>query len=448
MISNCEMKITVAKIHNKNRRPHGGDILWKKIHFRYCFCMFVFAVILPIFAMHSLKYFLPNDLLLVEGQITEISSKLPISAKTDEESIGVIQVETASLADAFSLDLGTTITAEPVAIGEADITFYLCNSLPIKTVSARVMEEKELIPIGYSVGITLDTDGLLVLGTGQVAIDDSETPVVEPAKGVVKVGDLLLEANGVPLINKEAFQKVVLESEGEAIDLLLVRNDVQTRVELQPVYGALEEVYKVGIWVRDSIQGIGTITYYDPKTEGFGALGHGIFDVDTGDLMPMKEGSLIGSNLTEIVRGEKGTPGELTGSVSHNETIGTVEKNTPLGIYGTMDSNLAFGKMPMKVATKQEVELGAATILSNIEGEEIKSYDVEILNLNGTEGKEIKLEVTDEELIAKTGGIVQGMSGSPILQNGKIVGAVTHVFVNEPTRGYGIFIENMLQAAE
>ncbi len=429
---------------------YGGESLWKKINFRYCFCIFVFTIVLPVFTMYTLWNFLPNDLLLIEGQTTEISSKLPISAKAEEveESVSVVQVQTASLADAFSLNLGTTITAEPVGIGETDITFYLCNSLPIKTVSARVMEEKEVIPIGYSVGITLDTDGLLVLGTGQIAIDDSETPIVEPAKGVVKVGDLLLEANGVPLINKEAFQRVVLESGGEPIDILLTRNEVQTRVELQPVYSSLEEVYKVGIWIRDSIQGIGTITYYDPKTEGFGALGHGIFDVDTGDLMPMKEGSLIGSNLTEIVRGEKGVPGELTGSVSHHETIGTVEKNTPLGIYGTMDSGLAFGKMPMKVATKQEVELGHATILSNIEGEEIKSYDVEILNVNGTEGKEIKLQVVDEELIAKTGGIVQGMSGSPILQNGKIVGAVTHVFVNEPTRGYGIFIENMLQAAE
>ncbi|MDD3394665.1 MAG: SpoIVB peptidase [Anaerotignum sp.] len=400
------------------------------------------AVLIPTLLWCSVSWLLPNDLTLVEGEKTEIATQLPISART-EKSIEVLGITTKPLADAFHLELGSSIMADPIQAGTAKVTFYLCNAVPIKTIDATVIPKTTLVPVGRTVGVSLDTKGLLVLGIGSVNMEDNDT--VEPCKGVLKTGDLLLEANGQKLINKETFMDVVTQSNGEKIDVLLERKGEQKHIRLTPVYSQTEHAFKLGVWVRDSIQGIGTITFYDPKTNKFGALGHGVYDVDTAELMIIKNGTIIPSQLTDIVKGKKGEPGELTGIIQRDTTLGEVSKNTEVGIYGTLNQTRDYSGTALPIGLKQEVKIGKAEILTNIEGEEVGKYEIEIESFAKGSGKDMMIHVTDKRLLEKTGGIVQGMSGSPIIQNGQLIGAVTHVLVNDPERGYGTFIETMLE---
>ncbi|KAF5054723.1 SpoIVB peptidase [Anaerotignum sp.] len=401
----------------------------------------VAAVLIPTLLWCSVSWLLPNNLTLLEGERTEIATQLPISAKT-EESVGVLGVTTKPLADAFHLSLGSSILANPIQAGTTKVTFYLCNAVPIKTIDATVIPKTMLVPVGRTVGVSLDTKGLLVLGTGEVSVNGNETK--EPCRGLLKSGDLLLKANGRELINKETFIDVVSKSNGAKIDVLLERKGEQKHTSLSPVYSQTEQAFKLGVWVRDSIQGIGTITFYDPKSNQFGALGHGVFDVDTGGLMIIKKGTIISSELTDIVKGKKGEPGELTGIIERDKELGTVRKNTEVGIYGTLNQPDEFSGTALPIGLKQEVKLGKAEILSNIEGVDVLRYEIEIESIGKGSGKDMMIRVTDKRLLEKTGGIVQGMSGSPIIQNGQLIGAVTHVLVNSPEQGYGTFIESML----
>ncbi len=320
------------------------------------------------------------------------------------------------------------------------VLILLCVPQP-----ALAAETQKLIPAGKTVGVTMDTKGLLVLATGAVNGEGNE--VQEPSKGILEEGDLILKANGKEMENKEAFQQAVQNSNGEKMKLLLERNGKRKNVEITPVFNAAEQTYQIGAWIRDSIQGIGTVTYYDPTDGDFGALGHGVYDVDTGELMALREGRLVASEVTEIVKGKKGAAGELTGKVILEEKLGEIEKNTPVGIYGKAKET-AFEGQPLPVAATEEIRKGKAWLFSDLEGGEVKAYGLEIENIRKNErrnGKDMTIRITDERLLRMTGGIVQGMSGSPIVQDGRIVGAVTHVMVNDPTKGYGIFIENMLE---
>ena len=305
-------------------------------------------------------------------------------------------------------------------------------------------EVQELIPAGKTVGVTLDTAGLLVLGTGSI---NGEGPVV--SKKEIQAGDRILKADGKEVENKEVFQQMIENSGGNPMTLLLERDGRQKTVCVTPVFSAADNAYKIGIWVRDSIQGIGTLTFFDPKTKRFGALGHGVYDVDTGQLMTIREGALAKAELTEIIKGEKGEAGELIGTVDLQTKIARVEQNTEAGIFGSIGSAL-FEGMALQVAKLEEIRKGDAVILSDLEGDGVKEYAIVIENIRRNHGgnhKDLTIRITDERLLGLTGGIVQGMSGSPIIQDGKLVGAVTYVLVNDPTRGYGIFIENMLEAA-
>ena len=415
--------------------------MWLKKEKKRRFFVPVAAVLIPTLLWCSVSWLLPNDLTLIEGEKTEIATQLPISAKT-EESINVLGVTTKPLADAFHLELGSSIMADPIQVGTTKVTFYLCNALPIKTIDATVIPKTTLVPVGRTVGVSLDTKGLLVLGTGQVCVEDNDT--VEPCKGILKTGDLLLKANGRDLINKETFIDVVTESNGETIEVLLERRGNQKQVTLTPVYSQAEQAFKLGIWVRDSIQGIGTVTFYDPKSNEFGALGHGVYDVDTGELMIIKKGKIIPSQLTDIIKGAKGEPGELAGIIQRGQSLGEVRKNTEVGIYGTLEQPYEFEGTALPIGLKQEIKIGKAEILSNIEGESVEKYEIEIESIGKGSGKDMMIRITDKRLLEKTGGIVQGMSGSPIIQNEQLIGAVTHVLVNDPERGYGTFIETML----
>ena len=414
---------------------------WKKT---WKFCALGTAVALTCIWC-SIRFLLPNDMTLMEGYTTAYRLQLPVTVKT-EESVDVLGVTAKPTADNLHLDLGTEVTAEALTEGSAEVKFYLFDTVPVKTVAANVLPNTRLIPCGQTVGVQMDTDGLLVLGTGYV--EDANGNKTEPCKGILKTGDLIQSVNGETMKNKENFLSAIDQQNGASVEIAFVRDGKESVAEVTPVYSPADQAYKIGIWIRDSIQGIGTVTFYDAETNHFAALGHGVYDVDTGELMSIKQGNITASELTEIVKGEKGEPGQLIGRIESEQILGEIEKNTPIGIYGTAEE-AAFAGESYPIALQSEIKEGPAQILSSITGGEPVAYDVEIeqvMYYGKDQNKGMVIHVTDPALLAQTGGIVQGMSGSPILQDGKIVGAVTHVFVQDPTRGYGIFIENMLEA--
>lgn len=313
-----------------------------------------------------------------------------------------------------------------------------------------MVEGQRLIPAGVPVGIYIKTEGILVIAESDFeGLDRSRK---EPARYLLRAGDYILKVDGVELEGKKQFTEQVAASEGKELCLTICRDGQTFDVTVTPQQNT-EGVYKLGIWIRDNAQGVGTMTYLDEKN-GFGALGHGINDTDTADLMEVQSGSLYKTKIVNIRKGISGTPGELTGVIDYKKEnrIGAISINSVEGIFGTLSQEEAdeIQGEALPVGLKQEVKKGEAQILSCLEEDgapqlytiEIKALHLDHDNIN----RGIEIQVTDERLLEKTGGIVQGMSGSPILQNGKIIGAVTHVFVNDPTRGYGIFIENMLQA--
>ena len=305
----------------------------------------------------------------------------------------------------------------------------------LQVVSAAQM----LVPVGKTVGVTMNTNGLLVLGTGSVEGE------FFPCKGILQEGDLLLSAEGTPLENKEMLMELVEKSEGKSLSLELKREGRMETVAVTPVFSRADNAYKIGAWIRDSIQGIGTVTYYDPATQTFGALGHGVYDVDTDSLMEICSGALVPVELTEIIKGRKGKAGELMGTIDSSRKLAEISENTEAGIFGQGEV-VFFGKETVPLA--EEVQKGKAAFLSDLEGQGVKAYDIQIEAIRkngGKDHKDMTIRITDERLLKLSGGIVQGVSGSPILQNGKLVGAVTHVLLGDPTRGYGIFIGNMLE---
>ena len=316
-------------------------------------------------------------------------------------------------------------------------------------VNADASGKKMVIPGGMAVGIYLETDGVMVLGTGEV--EGADGTKYEPAEHIVKAGDYILEIDNCKVDSKEELIEAIESLDHEEVVLKLQRDDEYIDVKTKAVKCSNNE-NKLGIWVRDNAQGLGTITYLDSDSS-FGALGHGIHDVDTNDILDISSGTLYTTSIKDIQKGDSGNPGGIEGIIVYNNynILGSIEKNTEAGIFGTVDriDMLFTDQTPVEVASKEKIKEGAATIRCAVEGK-VKEYDVEITKVdeNAKEvNKGIQLKVTDEELIEVTGGIVQGMSGSPIIQNGKLVGAVTHVLVNDPTKGYGIFIENMLDAA-
>ena len=303
---------------------------------------------------------------------------------------------------------------------------------------AAEMTGRMLVPVGHTVGIKLFSKGILV-----VKIPEGGSPARSCG---LKRGDVILECGGVTVTSTEQFQSLLQKSPEEKTELEVSRNGESVTLRVEPEANE-KGVYCIGAWVRDSMAGIGTMTYYDPKSGEFGALGHGITDVDTALLMPFSNGSILPSTVKAVRRGEAGSAGELRGDFNLTENLGELTANTACGVFGVMESGEYVDGAALPVG---EARIGAAVIRSNVEGDETREYAIEILKVtaDSPDGRDLVLSVTEPELIAKTGGIVQGMSGSPILQNGRIVGAVTHVLINDPTRGYGIFIENMLEAAE
>lgn len=330
--------------------------------------------------------------------------------------------------------------------GTYRIPCSLLGAIPLKEVKVETVEDKWVSVCGMPVGLYMETEGVLIVDTGEIVGPDGIA--CQPAVNIARAGDYILEADGESVDNKRDLIEKIHNSDGKSVTLLVNREGEEIPISIQPVLGEDQE-YKLGIWVRDNTQGIGTLTYVE-ENGNFGALGHGISDTDTGELLDVSGGELYQAQIVSVLKGTKGNPGELSGYIDYQDSrkIGLISANTEKGIFGSV-SDGCMCKLPltsMEVGYKQEVETGKAQILADLEGE-VKYYDVEITDIfrnQSDTNKAFSIQVTDPELLAATGGIVQGMSGSPIVQNGKIIGAVTHVFVQDSTKGYGIFIENML----
>ncbi|MBQ0098587.1 MAG: SpoIVB peptidase [Oscillospiraceae bacterium] len=296
-------------------------------------------------------------------------------------------------------------------------------------------ENKTVILGGEPFGLKLFTNGCVVINVDS----DENSPA---SKADIEKNDVIVSANGQEITSNSQLEKVIKNSNGEDIELSLLRNNETITATISPKLDDNKE-YVAGMWVRDSTAGIGTFTYFDEETMSFGALGHGICDKDTGMLMPLKDGEIFRAQISGCNKGVKGTAGGLNGYFE-DEAIGIINQNNAFGIYGKYST--ALGDEKIEVADDSEITKGEASIFATISDEGVKEYSVEIesVNLCDKSGQNMVLHITDEELLEKTGGIIQGMSGSPIVQNGKLIGAVTHVFVNSPQKGYGISISNML----
>ncbi len=381
---------------------------------------------------------LPAEIRLSEGATTRLSLSWPITASL-EPAQSVLSGLNETLSDVETVSL----TGEES--GSTTVTFRLMGLLPLKTVAVSVDQARTLVPGGQSVGIAMSTDGVVVVG-----LSDPGGTISSPARlAGVRPGDILTTVNGQPLKSSEALSEAV--APGDTLTLSLERGGQPITLSVTPVQDA-GGVNRLGLWVRDSTAGIGTLTFYDPESGSYGALGHAITDADTGVILPIDSGTLIESQISEIERGEKGHPGELIGRFgATSRVLGSINQNGMRGIYGQLDGRLVNTLYPDGVLAMAsgEVHPGKAQLLTTLDEGGVHAYDCEIVRLTDSPQSErsFVIRITDEELLRRTGGIVQGMSGSPILQDGKLAGAVTHVFVSDPTRGYGIFIENMLDAA-
>ena len=382
---------------------------------------------------------LPELIRISKGATARVQLSWPITASVTQEE-PVVSSLNETLSDVTQLSL----TGERE--GSARLTLRLMGLLPVRTVNIAVDAARTVVPGGQSVGIALTTDGVVVVG-----LSDLGGTVPSPARlAGVKAGDIIAAVDGAPL--ESTAQLAALAAAGQPMRLTVKRNGAQDTLAVTPARDANGD-YRLGLWVRDSTAGIGTMTFYDPANGGYGALGHAITDPDTGTVLPVQRGDLMESSVTAIEPGKKGDPGELIGRFTpQSRVLGSILMNGTRGIYGRLSEPLTNELFPdgVPVMSSGEVHPGEAQLLTTLDDTGVHAYACEIARLTGSPTSErgFVLRVTDPELLARTGGIVQGMSGSPILQDGRLAGAVTHVFVSDPTRGYGIFIENMLDTLD
>jgi len=372
---------------------------------------------------------LPDSISVTGSRQVSIASKPYIElVAPDDEATGA----------AVTVDSSYTVTA------------MLHGVLPIKSIEVTRISQEYVELSGRPVGIMLYSDGLVVAGLSPVSTDSG---MVNPGQLCgLQPGDVIRTINGDHMQTAEQMLHTIESSNGQALQLEILRSDgdstASSSLTLQPVYSSDDNSWRGGIWIKETSSGLGMLTFVTTDTSSFGGLGHAICDVDTGEMMPLSSGEAVDVTITGVNRGSSGFPGELKGSFSSNKVIGELNKNDKTGIYGSCITSPAQHK-PVPIATRTELHPGEAQIYCTVSGSTPQSYDVMIEKVSLTDSgstKNMVIRITDPDLLQVTGGIVQGMSGSPIIQDGKLVGAVTHVFVNDPTRGYGIFIENMLEA--
>lgn len=332
--------------------------------------------------------------------------------------------------------------------GVNKLNLNLFGNIKVKDVNVSVIPKTTVIPLGNAIGMKIYTKGVLVVGMSQINTENNEKKKPYENSGIEQ-GDTILAINNNEISNTDELIEEVNKSNGNPILVKYMKNNETLETSITPVKS--KDEYKIGLWVRDAAAGVGTLTFYEPSTNSFMALGHGISDIDTEKIVDISSGELITANIISIKKGEKGKPGEIKGTIDSGNKIGNISENTNLGVYGivTNKSYLDLGNSSeMEVATRSEIKEGKAQIICQLDNAGRKTYDIEIEKIyimNNEDNKSMLIKVTDEELLEKTGGIIQGMSGSPVIQDGKFVGAVTNVLVNDPTQGYAIFADMMIK---
>ncbi len=348
----------------------------------------------------------------------------------------------------ITLTDGCPVATSP---GNAKIQIRLFGLIPIKNVKVEVLPQTKLVPGGQSVGVLLHSEGVIVVGHSIVK-DKSGNKFNPAAASGIRVGDVILKVNDKPVRNDEQVAKIIDKERNpnQKIKLLVKRKQETFVTWIKPVKCAETGRYRIGLYIRDSAAGVGTLSFYNPNTGKYAALGHVISDADTNQPISVSEGKIVRASIQGIQAGRKGQPGEKIGMfINDQEFTGSIQKNTKFGIYGSLKENLEnpLYKEPLPIALADQIKTGPAEMLTVLDGEKIEKFQVEIKRIlpqSVPESKGLIIKVTDPRLLKRTGGIIQGMSGSPLIQDGRIIGAVTHVFINDPTRGYGCFIEWML----
>ena len=390
------------------------------------FDIFFAAVCAVLFVMIGIgAYALPDSVITYDGSETPFSS-IYSYADTKNTSARLVDAQTAS---------------------PRQRTIKIFGVVPVKTVTVTDKDSQNVLVSGDSFGIKLYTDGVIVVGTQSVeSLGKKKNPAADAG---IEVGDIVVSINNEKVYSSDRVSEILNDNNGAAFSVKVKRDGRYKTFSVTPVFDSKEDCYKAGMWVRDSTAGIGTITFFNPAARTFGALGHQVNDVDTNEIMPLFRGEAVSAKVTKIQKGNSGTTGSLVCDFG-TSVIGRLKENTDCGVFGTYTAQPScFGSYP--VAAQQEVKRGKAQILSTVDGKGPRLYDVEISHITyneNTRQRNMMIKVTDKDLIAKTGGIVQGMSGSPIIQDGKLVGAVTHVVISNPKRGYGVFAQTMLEESQ
>lgn len=330
-------------------------------------------------------------------------------------------------------------------IGFFAFSYQFANFAPVYTAMVDASADSVILG-GHSIGVNINVDGIMILGFSDFYGQDGKRHC--PAKEAgLKEGDIITKINNEDVVTAGKFSEIADNCQGKALDVEYIRNEKKYTTVITPVKAEKDEKYRLGLWARDGTTGMGTLTFVNPETKTFGALGHGVSDEETEKLITVGKSNIYYACVSDVKKGDVTQAGELKGYFTSLE-IGDIAKNTDVGIFGKFSGECSDGKI-VSTASRQEISTGSASIYCCVDGNRVEEFSANIdkININSKDNKSMVIHITDERLINTTGGIVQGMSGSPIVQNGKLVGAVTHVFVNDPTRGYGIFIENMLAEA-
>ena len=388
----------------------------------------------------------PDNIEIFEDETKVIDVSFPFSFQLDDQSV-LEQTYQSSM-------LKNTINIKPTSSGDSTIFLTLFDKIKIKSIAVSVKPTQTLIPGGESIGVKMNITGVLVVGLEEIPVSDT-TSVNPGLEAGLQLGDTILEIDGELIKDADQVKDILNATDDhQAVTLKINRSDKIQSIKVQPVLSFDENQYRLGLWVRDKTAGIGTLTFYNPVNGTFGALGHAITDPDTGVVMGVQDGEIINSKVVSIKQGEAGNPGEIRGIFYETDhPLGVLYSNTNQGVFGVLyeENEYKIDGQAMEIGYQNEVVKGNATILTTLDTGQVEEYEIYIEKINlqlTSDTKSMVIKVTDERLLEKSGGIIQGMSGSPIIQNGKIIGAVTHVFVNNPQKGYGIFIEWMLKEAD
>ncbi|NBD22672.1 SpoIVB peptidase [Paenibacillus sp. T1] len=394
----------------------------------------------------------PNEVRLFSGQLKQLDYGMPVHAQVTSDSQS-LQIN-GSYNRSTSINLNKPVTIQSSHSGETTLKLKLFGKIPFKTVKVNVVPDLRVIPGGQTIGVKVKSAGIMVVGHHQV-VSEKGTKVSPGETAKLQLGDLIVRINGT-YVNEVYKVAKLAEEAGSAnrpLHLTVKRGTRMFETKLLPVFDSEDRAWRLGLYIRDSAAGVGTLTFYAPDQGVYGALGHVITDMDTQTPIEVGEGQILQSNVTSINKSQNGEPGEKRAHfIKESKVLGNIERNTSFGIFGKMKELPAhsYNQQSIPVAFAEEVKEGPAQLLTVVNGQKVERFNVEVVHVTRQQSPATKgmvIKITDRRLLEQTGGIVQGMSGSPIIQDGKLIGAVTHVFVNDPTSGYGCFIEWMLQDA-